>query len=217
MLKRLLGISVLGLAMALPVFADDKKPTKPEEKKPAEAPKGGDAKPAAPGAPDTAAMMAMYEEAAKLGPQHEAMKPLLGSWKTANKMWMDPSAPPMVSQGTMERKVILGGRFMHEEYSGTMMDKPFNGIGHMGYDNMEKKYVATWIDSMGTGIMTMSGQADASGKVFTMTSDRPDPFSGMKMKTVVKIVNNDKHTFEMFMIGSDGKEMKNMEMECTRK
>lgn len=216
-LRRLLGVCLMTFAIALPAPADDKKPSaepKVEKKKAEEKPsdtKAGGAPNELP--PDMAAMMA----AAQPGPQHEALKPLIGSWKTTNKVWMDPSQPPMESTGTAERKAVLGGRFIQEDYSGNMMNMPFTGTGYTGYDNMAKKYVCSWMDSMSTGIMTMSGQADASGKVFTYMSDQPDPMSGMKLKSVLTIINNDKHTFTMFMVGPDGKDIKSMELEYTRK
>lgn len=211
-LERLLGVLILGFAVALPAVADDKKPQpKPGEKNAAKADQGqGEA-------PDAAAMMAMYEEMAKPGPQHAALKALAGSWKANISAWMDPSAEPMKSTGTVERKMILGDRYLQEEFAGTFMDKPFSGFGISGYDNVSKKFVSTWIDTWSTGMMNSTGTADASFKTFTYKSDQPDPMSGMHMKHVLKIVNNDKHVFEMFMIDKDGKEMKSMEIEYTRK
>jgi hypothetical protein len=210
-LERLLGVLVLGFAVAIPAVAEDKKPQpKADQKKAAADQDKGEA-------PDMAAMMAMYEEMAKPGPQHEALKALAGSWKANMTCWMDPNAEPMKSTGTAERKMVLGGRYLHEEFVGTFMDKPFAGFGVSGYDNLSKKFVSSWIDSWSTGMMTSSGTADASFKTFTYKSDQPDPMSGMHMKHVLRIVNNDKHIFEMFMIDKDGKETKSMEIEYTRK
>ena len=42
-----------------------------------------------------------------------------------------------------------------------MMGQPFSGVGIDGYDNLRKKYVTTWIDTMGTGIFSMEGTASA--------------------------------------------------------
>ena len=35
---------------------------------------------------------------------------------------------------------------------GKMKDMQFKGMGVEGYDNVKKKFVASWIDNMGTGI-----------------------------------------------------------------
>ena len=52
--------------------------------------------------------------------------------------------------------MILGGRYLEQRYEGTMMGQPFSGIGVTGFDNYKKKFVSTWVDSMGTAIMTMT-------------------------------------------------------------
>lgn len=37
------------------------------------------------------------------------------------------------------------------------MGQPFTGIGMHGYENLTKKYVTMWIDSIGTGIFVKDG------------------------------------------------------------
>ena len=51
-----------------------------------------------------------------------------------------------------------------------MMGQPFTGIGVTGYDNHAKKYLSTWIDSMGTGIFSMEGTASMDGETITLNS-----------------------------------------------
>ena len=57
-----------------------------------------------------------------------------GTWDTTMKLWMEPGAEPMVSTGTSTNTMILGGRQLKMEYSGTFMDMPFMGIGFTGFD-----------------------------------------------------------------------------------
>ena len=49
-------------------------------------------------------------------------------------------------------KMLLDGRFLQQEFTGEMMGQPFSGVGINAYDNLRKRYVTTWIDTMGTGI-----------------------------------------------------------------
>jgi hypothetical protein len=42
----------------------------------------------------------------------------------------------------------MGGRFLGQRYTGSMMSAPFEGVGYTGYDNVTKKYWGTWIDRM---------------------------------------------------------------------
>ena len=104
-------------------------------------------------------------EAGKPGPEHAKLQPLVGNWTYTCKFWMDPSQPPMESTGTIERKWVLGKRFVEEKVVGTNFDGTpgFEGVGLIGYDNGRKQYTSSWTCNMGTGTSTGLGEADASG------------------------------------------------------
>ena len=175
-----------------------------------------DKKKAAPPMDEKAAMAAMVK-AATPGEAHKTLEPLVGSFDAKAKQWMDPSKPPEESNGSCERKWILDNRYIQEQYNGNFGGQPFTGMGYEGYDNVTKKYVATWIDSMGTG-MTLSSGAMA-GNVLKMTGTMSDPVTGKTSKytMVTTIADNDHHRLEMWAPGPDGKNMKWMEISFTRK
>ena len=157
--------------------------------------------------PDEKAAMEAMQKAATPGEAHKKLDAVVGTFDTKVKMWMDPSKPPEESTGTSENKWVLGNRYVEMQYQGTMMGQPFSGLGYTGYDNVTKKYVGTWMDTMGTGIMNTSGQADKSGKTMKMTGSVADPVSGkmMKMTEKMTVKDNDHHSFEMWGPGPDGK------------
>lgn len=98
------------------------------------------------------------------------------------------------------------------------MGHPYSGIGITGYDNLRKRYVSTWIDTMGTGIFMMDGTAGPDGKTITLRGQHDEPGGGhMTHRAVWKLVDADTQTFEMYGDHGDGKEMKMMEMTYTRK
>ncbi len=175
--------------------------------------------PAAKPAMDEKAMMEMYQKLAVPGAGHKKLDVLVGSWNTQNKMWMDPSKPPEISKGISEHKWVLGGRFLEQRFEGNFMNTPFSGLGYTGYDNYKKQYVGTWMDSMGTGILNMTGNFDSSGKVLTATGKYDDPMLGKEVtfREKTTIVNNDEILMEMHGPGSDGKEYKMMEIRYIRK
>ncbi len=175
------------------------------------------AKPAAAMSQDE--MMKAWAAFATPGAPHKALEMTAGSWDVKTKMWMAPGAPPQETAGTSENKMILGGRFLEQRYEGTMMGQPFSGIGTVGFDNYKKKFVSTWVDSMGTGITSMTGTADKTGKVITSwgTMDDPAEKRTMKAKTVVTIVDADHHTYESWHALRDGKMTKDLEIHYTRK
>ena len=167
---------------------------------------------------DMQAMMDVYNKLGTPGASHKVLASMAGSWTTKIKSWMEPNKPPMESKGTCEQKMILGGRFLQQEFTGDMMGSTFTGIGVTGYDNHTKKYVSTWMDSMGTAILFFEGTASADGKTITQESHYDDPIKGpMKWRSVTKIVNDDTHVFEMYGTAKKGKEEKMMEITYTRK
>ncbi len=175
----------------------------------------GDDKKAAAPQQDAAAMQAMMA-AMTPGEHHDHLKKLTGKHTYTMKMYMAPGAPPVESTGTRTAEMLLGDRFLEEKYSGNFMGMPFEGLGFMGYDNVNKQYVGTWMDNMSTGIMDMHGTCDKGS--WSMTGEGTDPATGKKMTTrsVLKIVDDNTFTLEMFGPGADGKETKMFEMTCKR-
>ncbi|MGZ8394793.1 MAG: DUF1579 domain-containing protein [Nitrospira sp.] len=164
------------------------------------------------------AMMETYKKLATPGEPHKQLAGLAGSWTTNTKSWMDPNKPPIESAGTAEMKVLLDGRFLQQEFTGEMMGQPFSGVGIDGYDNLRKKYVTTWIDTMGTGIFSMEGTASADGKTITLKGQHAEAGGGhMTHRAVWKISDNNTQTFVMYGTHKGGKEMKMMEITYTRK
>ena len=47
----------------------------------------------------------------------------------------------------MHRQMLLGGRFLQQEFSGEMMGSLYHGIGFTGHDNHTQKYVSTWMET----------------------------------------------------------------------
>jgi len=167
---------------------------------------------------DPQAMMEMWKKLGTPGEPHKLFASLAGSWTTQTKEWMEPDKPPSESTGTAEMKMLLDGRFLYQEYNGQMMGQPFTGIGIDAYDNLTKKYVTAWMDSMGTGIFMMEGTASAGGRTITLKGSHPEPGGGrMTHRAIWKIVDNNTQTFDMWGTHEGGKEMKMMEITYTRK
>ena len=197
-MMRALNVALLSFVCAS-AFAADKKKT------------------AAPAQDQMAQAQAMMEKAAAPGAEHKLLAKLAGNWTTSAKMFWGPK--PMEMNGSAENKMMLGDRYLDEEFKGTFMGKPFEGHGWTGFDNVSKKFVATWVDNMGTGIIFMEGTADGAGKTITFTGTENDPMTG-KSKTIREVMTIDsptQHTDRFFEPGPDGKEMKTMEIVYTKK
>jgi len=167
---------------------------------------------------DPQAMMEVYTKLAAPGEQHKQLASLAGSWTTKTKEWMEPNKPPTESTGSAEMKILLDGRFLQQELTGQMMGQPFSGIEITAYDNLLKRYVTSWMSTMGTGIFTMEGTASTDGKTITLKGRHAEPGGGyMKHRAIWKIVDSNTQTFDMYGAHPGEKEWKMMEMTYTRK
>lgn len=170
---------------------------------------------------DTATQMKAMADYATPGKMHAMMASWNGTWTGEISMWMAAGAPPIKTTGTAVNSMVLGGRYQSSKHTSNMMGMPFEGMSLMGYDNALKKFVSSWSDNMGTGIMIMSGPWDEATKTLTLTGTMPDicrPGKECTMREVFTIV--DDNTQHMEMYGPDpatGKEYKVMEITMTRK
>ncbi len=183
---------------------------------PAFAQKSTKKKAAAP--PDDKAATEAMMKAATPGPEHKMLMSMVGTWKTSSKMWFAPGAPATEATGESTITSMLGGRFIQENFKSEMMGMPFEGFGTTGYDNVQKKYVGTWSDNFGTGIMSTTGTYDAGTKTFTYTAKYPDPVTGKwkSMKIASKEVDANTQISEFWDEMPGGKLVKIMEITYTR-
>ncbi|MGS2726424.1 DUF1579 domain-containing protein [Psychroserpens sp. BH13MA-6] len=151
--------------------------------------------------------------------QHEWLASFNGKWSAKVQMWMDPSQPPSISKATTENEMILDGLYQRSSHKGTMLEMPFHGESIMGYDNIKKKFVSTWIDNFGSGIMMLSGDFDKESKTLILEGSMADPMTGKDLwvREVLTKISDDEHKFEMFMVTPEGKETKTMEIYYKRK
>ncbi len=114
-------------------------------------------------------------------------------------MYENPSAPPTETKGKSTFTSVLEGRYIQEHTEGNFNGMPFHGYGTFGYDNVTKKYVGSWIDSMGTGIMHSTGTSSDGGTTINWEGAASDPMTGKEQTfhSSMKMVNNNEYHFEM--------------------
>jgi len=170
------------------------------------------------GGMDEAAMKAMMEAGAP-GPHHKALEPMAGNFKYVNKFRMDPSQDWVTTEGEYNGEMAMDGRFLMVNVKGPMMGMTFQGMGCLGYDNMLQKFVAGWIDNMGTGIMRSEGTGSDGDKTITFTGQMMEPMT-KKMtdyKYVYEIKSNDEFTMRWWTPSmKDGKMFESMTITYTR-
>ena len=191
---------------------------------------GGDAQ--QPSADEMKAMMdGMQKWMAGITPgkHHEPLNHFVGSWETVTKMWWQgPGSDPIVTKGASEAKWVLGGRWVMHEHKGKMMmpdmtgsmkEIDYEGLGLMGYNNERNMYEQIWVSSAQTNMLTMKGAVDPSGKVFTLYGEMDEVMLGVvgrTVKYVTRIVDPDKHVFEIIDLHA-GDGYKVVEITYTRR
>src|SRR5262249_47306297 len=99
---------------------------------------------------------------------------------------------------------------------GKMKDLEFKGQGTDAYDNAKQKFVSTWMDSMGTGIMMSEGTYDPSTKTLTYAGEfEMAPGMKQQIREVIKLTDKDHMTFEWYE-NRGGQELKTMQIDYTR-
>lgn len=166
---------------------------------------------------DEAAMMEAFEKAAAPGPHHEAMARLAGKWNATMRMWEQPGAKPAVYEGTMTNKMVMGGRYMEQIFEGEVMGQPMSGRGVAAFNNVTGKHTGVWYDSLSTQIAYSEGDCNKDHTVETAYLKTHDPMGNeVNAKLVTRVVSDDEHVFEYYMLLPDGGEFKSMEIVYKR-
>jgi hypothetical protein len=158
--------------------------------------------------------------AATPGKEHKFLTEGAGEWTGKTTMHV-PGADAQTSDCVSTTTPMMGGRFVRVEIKGEMPGMgPFEGFGIYGYDNVSKKYVHSWVDNQGTGMMHGTGELSADGKTLTWncTYNCPMAKKAVKMREVETITGPNTKRFEMY--GPEpktDKEVKMMTIEFTKK
>lgn len=163
------------------------------------------------------ATMAAWEKYMTPGEMHKLLASAVGEWKAEITTWNAPGMEPTKSMGSCNYEMILGGRYQEGKFEGNMMGMPFEGKGLVGYDNLKKMFVSTWIDNMGTGVMYSEGTYDEKTKSINFKGSMMDPMTGkdVKVREVYTMLEDNHHVFTMYTM-HDGKEFKSMEISYLR-
>jgi len=158
-------------------------------------------------------------EAGTPGEMHEWLAKGVGTWKGKEQMWMTSQAPVMNAEVTSTVTKLMDGRYTKCDLTGDMGGMPFHGMAINGYDNVTKKFVASWIDNMGTGIMNGTGELSADKKTLTWTYNYNCPIQKkpVTMREVDTITGPDSMTMDMYTNDPHtGKEYKMLHIDFTR-
>lgn len=175
------------------------------------------AKPTA-GMPDTTGGAQRWMEYMTPGEKHKWLAKYAGNWEGEVHSYM-PGGPVDTQQAKETIRMTMNGLYQESDFSSNMMGQPMSGHSTMGFDNMRKVFVSTWIDNFGSGIIMMEGSYDEASKTLNMKGKQSDPMVNMQsdIRQEMKFADDDNYTMTMYATGPDGKEMKMMDGVFKRK
>jgi len=153
------------------------------------------------------------------GEHHKLLEKMAGQWDMTIKYRMNSETPAVESQGTCERKWILGNRFLLEEFDGGALGLPFQGLAIYGYDSFQQRYTSAWVDTMSTAITTNLGTCQDACKLINFVGRHGDPWTGTMRPSrgITKLADDNRHVLELYEPDGSGKEFKILEIVYTRR
>lgn len=152
-------------------------------------------------------------------PEHERLKPLVGTWELQGKAFTHMMGE-IPFGGVVTMKPRWDGRFLDTTYDGPpgMDGKPMRGAGVLGYNRLSGKYEGLWTMSTNTNMTFIAGTFDEKDKAFkyTGTLGMPDGTT-WSLRQELQVVSNDKLVETQWRTPPGGKEAKTVTMTYTRK
>lgn len=152
-------------------------------------------------------------------PEHAILKKDVGTWDASIKSWQQPDAEPIESKGSEKNEMLSGDMWLLSRFEGSFGPFKFVGVGSLGYDPVQKKYIGTWIDNMSPFLMITKADYDAATKTMTGIGESHNPETNevMKTKSIARYIDDNTRTFAMYTTGADGKEWKMLEITYKRR
>jgi hypothetical protein len=98
-----------------------------------------------------------------------------------------------------------------------MLGQPYTGMHLYGYNNATGKYEATWIYTGSTATMTLTGTSKDDGRTIEYPASIDRKGTKMTLYVVLKHVDDDKFTVELYAKNKDGSKGPTLETTYTRK
>jgi hypothetical protein len=138
---------------------------------------------------------------ARIGAEVEVLAADVGLWRAAVEVRPAPGAAVQMSEGAMTCRMC--GPWLISDFKNETSG--FEGHGIHGWDSVEKRYVATWVDPMRRGIVLMQGKWDTEARTMTFVGEmaRPDG-SRMRWREVTERPEDDVRIFRSFVPSPEG-------------
>lgn len=133
--------------------------------------------------------------------EHARLATLAGRWDVVQTMWTSPGKAPQVDRGSATITPVLNGSRLRQELHIDAKDKPFDGLGYLGYDNTGREYYSTWMDINFPGIIVATGGYDAADARYTFRATLADGANAgaqIRLREVLHAIDANHFSYEYF-------------------
>lgn len=136
-----------------------------------------------------------------LDEQHDRLAALAGRWSVKQSFWTSPDAAPAVDRGSATFCMILGSRHLRQNLHIDAADKPFDGLGYIGFDQATHRYFSTWMDINFTGLIIARGDYDAAHHLYSFEGVVPGAGkdgADIPLREVLHVLDQDHFVYEYY-------------------
>jgi hypothetical protein len=130
---------------------------------------------------------------------------LAGEWSVVSEAVPGPGQNPVRTERRETARLI--DRWLVAESTGEVGEQPFTSILTLGYDAVEERFVATFIDSMQAHLWLYHGALDEAGAALTLDTEGPifgDPARTARYRVIIEDVGADHRVMRSLIVGPDG-------------
>ena len=160
-------------------------------------------------------------ELSKTSGVHFQLSRLVGEWEGTSKTWFEPTVVADESPVRGSMRLVLDGRFILHEYTGSFAGKALEGITIFGYHLGLKKFQSAWIDSFHNDTALMFSEGSRNSEEFKVLGSyayvTPEAEQHWGWRTELEILSDDELVITAYNISPAGEEAKATELRYTRR
>ena len=111
-----------------------------------------------------------HMDAAAPGAANQKLAARAGKYVATSKFDMGNGSPPMESTGEATFESVLGGRFLVQRETNSIMGMPMESFKMYGFNADSGRYEGTWTYSGSTAIMSLNGTSTDGGKTIVFSA-----------------------------------------------
>lgn len=156
--------------------------------------------PAAPMTQETTEEIDHFRMMTEPGEPHRLLDTVVGRWDVSLRIFGRDGADDVTGTGTVERRWILGGRFIESRPRMEGAQGSMEGVGILGYNAFDGVYEHVWVEDHATSMAVSRGHFDPERKQLVFRGQERDLSTGFVLatRTVHDLSSASRHTVTGF-------------------